>query len=37
MNARLERNHEATHALTLSVAGVTAVMVVCNVTMLLLY
>jgi hypothetical protein len=35
-NARLERNQEARHALTLSVAGVTAVMVVCNVTMLLL-
>ena len=37
MNARLERNHEAMHVLTLSVAVVTATMVVCNVTMLLLY
>jgi hypothetical protein len=38
MNAeRFERNREASHALTLSVAGVTAIMVVWNVTMLLLY
>ena len=37
MNARLERNREARHALALSVAGVTAIMAVWNVTMLLLY